>query len=261
MDNGQIYGVAQNSLFSYDPTANEVVPITTVNGLLGDEIDALTVTDNLLSLGYSNGMLGIHRLIDGSVILDSSILRNLSIEIEDKTIHSFLVDDQTLYLSAGYGISKYDLSTNRFIDSYFFGTNNSAIQVNQTALAGEFLYAATEEGLYKANSGDPNLVLESAWNKIADGQWKSVGLVNNVILGVVQSGSQVICYGLTDDVVTEYHRDNGMLLGVEVTESELVLSFSNTILAFDDSLSIRYPCVFIWIIEWATLHFGHYAWK
>jgi len=236
---GQIYGVAQNSLFSYDPTANEVVPITTVDGLLGDEINALTITDNFMVVGYGNGMLGIHKLMDGSVILDSSIQRNLSIETKDKTIYSFLVQDQTLYLSAGYGISIYDLSTNRFIDSYFFGVGNSAIQVNQTALVGEFLYAATEEGLYKANSSDPNLVLESAWNKIADGQWKSVGLVNNVILGVVQSGSQVICYGLTDDVSTEYHRESGTLLGVEVSDTELVLSFSNTILAFDDSLSVR----------------------
>ena len=81
--------------------------------------------------------------------------------------------------------------------------------------------------------------MESAWNKIADGQWKSIGLVNNTILGVVQSGSQVICYGLTDDVVTEYQRKSGALLGVEVSETELVLSFSNTILAFDDSLSVR----------------------
>ena len=236
---GQIYGVAQNSLFSYDPTANEVVTITTVNGLLGDEIDALTVTDNFMVIGYSNGVLGIHKLMDGSVTLDSSIKRNLSIETKDKTIHSFLVDDQTLYLSTGYGISIYDLSTNRFVDSYFFGVNNSAIQVNQTALVGEFLYAATEEGLYKANTSDPKLVLESAWNKIADGQWKSVGLVKNAILGVVQSGSQVICYGLNDDIATEHQRISGELLGVEVSESELVLSFSNTVLSFDESQSIR----------------------
>ena len=236
---GQIYGVAQNSLFSYDPTANEVVTITTVNGLLGDEIDALTVTDNFMVVGYSNGVLGIHKLMDGSVTLDSSIKRNLSIETKDKTIHSFLVDDQTLYLSTGYGISIYDLSTNRFVDSYFFGVNNSAIQVNQTALVGEFLYAATEEGLYKANTSDPKLVLESAWNKIADGQWKSVGLVKNAILGVVQSGSQVICYGLNDDIATEHQRISGELLGVEVSESELVLSFSNTVLSFDESQSIR----------------------
>ena len=236
---GQIYGVAQNSVFSYNPTANEVIPITTVDGLLGDEIEALTVNDNFMVVGYGNGMLGIHKLIDGSVTLDSSIQRNLSIEAKDKSINSFFVQDQTLYLSAGYGISIYDLSTNRFVDSYFFGVGNSSIQVNQTTLVGEFLYAATEEGLYKANTNDPNLVLESAWNKIADGQWKSVGLVNNTILGVVQSGSQVICYGLTDDVATEYHRESGTLIDVGVSESELVLSFSNTILVFDDSFSVR----------------------
>lgn len=236
---GQVYGVAENSVFSYDPSANEVVPITTVDGLLGDEIGALSVNDNFIIVGYDSGVLGIHNLLDRSVILDSSIQRNLSINPSDKTIHSFLLQDQTLYLSAGYGISIYDLSTNRFMDSYFFGVDNSTIQVNQTALVGEYLYAATEEGLYKANTSDPNLVLESAWNKIANGQWKSVGLVNNVILGVVQSGSQVVCYGLSDDVATEYQRESGTLLGVEVSDTELVLSFSNTILAFDDSLSVR----------------------
>jgi hypothetical protein len=236
---GQIYGIAENSVFSYDPSANEVVPITTVDGLLGDEIVKLAVTDDLMVVAYENGMLGIHKLMDGSVTLDSSIQRNLSIDPADKTINSFLIQDQTLYLSAGYGISIYDLSTNLFTDSYFFGVGNSAIQVNQTALVGEFLYAATEEGLFKANTRDPNLVFESAWNKLADGQWKSIGLVNNVILGVVQSGSQVICYGLTDDVVTEYQRDSGTLLGVEVSDTELILSFSNTILAFDDSHSVR----------------------
>ena len=238
-DNGQVYGVAQNSLFSYDPTANEVVPITTVNGLLGDKIGALAVTDDFMVVGYDNGMLGIHNLMDGSMTLDSSIQRNLSIDPSKKTIHSLLVQDQTLYLSAGYGISIYDLSNNRFLDSYFFGVGNSEIQVNQTAFVGEFLYAATEEGLYKSNTNTPNLVLESAWNKIADGQWKSVGLVNNVILGVVQSGSQVICYGLADDVATEYHQESGTLLEVEVSDTELILSFSNTILAFDDSHSVR----------------------
>jgi hypothetical protein len=236
---GQVYGVAENSVFSYDPIANEVVPITTVDGLLGDEIGALAVSEDFMVVGYGNGMLGIHNLMGGSVILDSSVQRNLSIDPTKKTIHSFLIQDQTLYLSAGYGISIYDLSTNRFIDSYFFGVGNSTIEVNQTALVGEFLYAATEEGLYKANTSDPNLFLESAWNKIADGQWKSVGLVNNVILGVVQSGSQVICYGLTDDVATEYHRESGTLFGVAVSDTELVLSFSNTILAFDDSQSVR----------------------
>ena len=232
-NDGLVYGLAENSLFSYDPTANEVVPITTVNGLLGDDINTLSISDNYMMVGYQNGMLGVHNLTDGSVVLDNSIDRNITIPGNNKAINSFLLKDQTLYISANYGISSYDFVNNLFIDSYFFGVNNSQIQVNQTALVGTSLYAATEEGLYKASTDDPNLVLESAWTKIAAGQWKAIGLVNNTLLGIVQSAETSICNALINDVAVERHRESGTLLWVDVNEDALILSFSNKILSFD----------------------------
>ena len=179
-------------MFSYDPTANEVVTITTVNGLLGDEIDALTVTDNFMVIGYSNGVLGIHKLMDD---LTPTVQLRETYQLKQKIKPSILFWSMTKrYICHGYGISIYDLSTNRFVDSYFFGVNNSAIQVNQTALVGEFLYAATEEGLYK--------VIQRSKTRFGkrleqDRRWtvKSVGLVKNAILGVVQSGSQLFAMG------------------------------------------------------------------
>jgi ligand-binding sensor domain-containing protein len=230
---GLVYGLAENSLFSYDPAANEVVPITTVNGLLGDDVNTLIISDNYMMVGYQNGMLGVHNLTDGSVVLDNSIDRNITIPGNNKAINSFLLKDQTLYISANYGISSYDFANNLFIESYFFGVNNSQIQVNQTALLGTSLYAATEEGLYKASTDDPNLVLESAWRKIAAGEWKAIGLVNNTLLGVVQSGTVSICTALINDVAVERHRESGTLLWVDVNENALILSFSNKILSFD----------------------------
>ncbi|MGB2184550.1 MAG: two-component regulator propeller domain-containing protein [Flavobacteriaceae bacterium] len=229
---GLVYGLAENSLFSYDPAANEVVSITTVNGLLGDDVNTLSISDNYMMVGYQNGMLGVHNLTDGSVVLDNSIDRNITIPGNNKAINSFLLKDQTLYISANYGISSYDFVNNRFIDSYFFGVNNSQIQVNQTALVGTSLYAATEEGLYKASTDDPNLVLESAWTKIAAGQWKAIGLVNNTLLGIVQSGETSICNALINDVAVERNRESGTLLWVDVNEDALILSFSNKILSF-----------------------------
>ncbi len=230
--NGLVYGLAENSLFSYDPTANEVVPMTTVNGLLGDDVNTLTISDNYMIVGYQNGMLGIHNLTDGSVVIDNSIDRNISIPGNNKPINTFLLKNQTLYISANYGISSYDFANNRFNESYFFGVNNSQIQVNQTALVGTSLYAATEEGLYKASTDDPNLVLESAWRKIAVGQWKAIGLVNNTLLGVTQSGAVSICAALINDVAVERYRESGTLLWVDVNENALILSFSNKILSF-----------------------------
>ena len=230
---GLVYGLAENSLFSYDPAANEVVPITTVNGLLGDDVNTLSISDNYMMVGYQNGMLSVHNLTDGSVVIDNSIDRNITIPGNNKAINSFLLKDQTLYISANYGISSYDFANNLFIESYFFGVNNSQIQVNQTALVGTSLYAATEEGLYKASTDDPNLVLESAWSKIAAGQWKAIGLVNNTLLGVVQSGGVSICNALINDITVERHRESGTLLWVDVNEDALILSFSNKILSFD----------------------------
>ena len=230
---GLVYGLAENSLFSYDPAANEVVPITTVNGLLGDDVNTLSISDNYMMVGYQNGMLSVHNLTDGSVVIDNSIDRNITIPGNNKAINSFLLKDQTLYISANYGISSYDFANNLFIESYFFGVNNSQIQVNQTALVGTSLYAATEEGLYKASTDDPNLVLESAWSKIAAGQWKAIGLVNNTLLGVVQSGAVSICNALINDIAVERHRESGTLLWVDVNEDALILSFSNKILSFD----------------------------
>ncbi len=231
--NELVYGLAENSLFSYDPAANEVVPITTVNGLLGDNVNIITTSNNYMMVGYQNGILGFHNLTDGSAVLDNSIERNITIPGNNKAINSFLLKNKTLYISANYGISSYDIANNRFIESYFFGVNNSQIQVNQTALVGTSLYAATEEGLYKASTDDPNLVLESAWSKIAEGQWKAIGLINNTLLGVVQSGAVSICIVLINDVAVESHRENGTLLWVDINENALILSFSNKILSFD----------------------------
>ena len=85
-DNGQIYGVAQNSLFSYDPTANEMVPITTVNGLLGDEIDApsenlkeVEVYPNPIRPNYT-GLLTVRGLQSDCVVKITDIVGNVVFE-------------------------------------------------------------------------------------------------------------------------------------------------------------------------------------
>ena len=74
-------------------------------------------------------------------------------------------------------------ANNRFIESYFFGVNNSQIQVNQTALVGTSLYAATEEGLYKARP----MIQISYWKALGAKLQRVSGnpsaLINNVILG------------------------------------------------------------------------------
>lgn len=234
----KVYAASNNSLFSYDPSSNEVSKITTINGLLGDQISTFSVTNKLIIVGYQNGVFGIHDILDGSVVIDNSIKRNLSINPINKTINSFLIIDHVLYICADYGISTYDLNRNLFLETYYFGSNNSEIKVNEIALVGESVYAATEDGLFKAFINDPNLVLESAWNRISEGEWKSIGLINNTILGIVQFGEQSIFYELISDSPFEHFRENGKALWTDIGEKELVVSFSEKILSFNNTESV-----------------------
>ncbi len=51
-------------------------------------------------------------------------------------------------------------------DTYMFGEGGSQIKVNDITFDGQFLYAATEAGIYKADIDNPNLVDYNAWQKL-----------------------------------------------------------------------------------------------
>lgn len=238
-NDGLVYGVAGNSVFSYDPTGNEVTQITTVNGLMGDDIHVLSVIDNTMVVGYENGMMGVHNLSDGTFNLDSSIHRNLVIGGDRKTINHFYVKNNLLYLSTNYGISVYNLDENVFVESYFFGENNSPIQVNQAILLNGFIYAATEQGLYKAPQDNLNLVLESAWTKLANGQWKGLGLVGSSLMGTTQTNSQSVFYSIADDIALQLHSESGTMQSTTFSSGKMVIAFSNKVVSVDSSESVR----------------------
>ena len=67
----------------------------------------------------------------------------------DKQIYDLFFDDNNLvYLAAGFGVSALDLDEETFLFTTFTG-----VRVNGAALYEEQLYAATDEGLYRAPLG------------------------------------------------------------------------------------------------------------
>ena len=71
----------------------------------------------------------------------------------DKQIYDmFFGEDNVVYLAAGYGVSALSLDDETFLFTTFTG-----VRVEGTALHGGFIYAATEEGLYRAPSQNVNL--------------------------------------------------------------------------------------------------------
>jgi hypothetical protein len=69
-------------------------------------------------------------------------------------------------------------------DTYYFGPGGSQIQVNDITSDGTFLYAATIEGIYKADIQNPNLVDFNAWSRLTElpdmnAEYKNIVVFNN----------------------------------------------------------------------------------
>lgn len=81
----------------------------------------------------------------------------------DKQIYDmFFGEDNLVYLAAGFGVSALSLNDETFLFTTFTG-----VRVNAAALFNDQLYAATEEGIYRAPVSGVNLNDFSNWDYLA----------------------------------------------------------------------------------------------
>ena len=84
----------------------------------------------------------------------------------DKSVNNIFFNQTYAYLACGFGVVLVDLNRIVIKDTYFFGPGGSQIKVNDITFDGTYLYAATIEGIYKADHRNPNLVDYNAWSRL-----------------------------------------------------------------------------------------------
>src|SRR5690606_13283951 len=118
----KIYAAADNAIFIYDTTTNQIETITTIDGLSGQPISNIyySETYDRLLIGYTHGLIEI--VSDGNEILTIvDILDKQTIPPNLKRINHFNEDNGVVYISTNYGISVYDLERLEFGDTYYIG--------------------------------------------------------------------------------------------------------------------------------------------
>lgn len=157
----KIYCVTEGGLFSFDKTDNSIQKMTGINGLsdVGSQRLAYSKENDLLMITYFNANIDI--LMDNKILNLSDIKRK---QISaDKTINNILFVGKLAYLSCGFGIVVVNLEKMEIKDTYYIGKDGAYLSVFDLATDGSFLYAATAEGVYKANASDPNLQNYNNW--------------------------------------------------------------------------------------------------
>lgn len=200
--NGRIFcATMAGSLFSYDTRDNSIKKHSKTNGLSDAAVSAIAYSrsTNTLIIGYGNGNVDLVR--NDSVINLPDIKRKTIMGA--KGINNIYCKDQYAYLACGFGIVLLDLYRREFSDTYFFGAGGAQIYVNDITSNSNYLYAATRNGIYKANLSHPNLLDFNAWQQVQtlpepNAAYRFVAYFNNQLFTVYHDPDSP----LEDEIIT-----------------------------------------------------------
>lgn len=160
---GKIYVATSFALFYYNKLDGSIFRLSKVNGLSDIRISAIRADDNaeMLIVAYENANVDI--IIDNNVFNVNDIRRRQ--HLTNRTINSIRFIGDRVYLSCGFGIVVLNPVRREIIDTYIIGPGGSAINVYDVLQHGEYLIAATDQGMFRANINSPNLASFQFWHK------------------------------------------------------------------------------------------------
>lgn len=184
-----VFAASENAVFAKNVVTNLIKTTTTIDGLSGQTISSTYYSENFKKriIGYENGLLIIINETDGSLVKKVDII-NKQIPNNLKKINHFMELNGLIYVSCDFGIVQFNLNTLQFGDTYFIGDVGAQINVRQTAYFNGFIYAATANGIRKANSGNSNLIDYNQWLTVNPGDWSSVETLDSELIAVNSSG-------------------------------------------------------------------------
>lgn len=162
--NDKFIAASDNALFIYDFTRRDMETFSSVNGLSGDLITTIYYSEDydLIVIGYINGLIEII-LEDDRVLKVVDILNKPTIPPVFKNINHFFANGENLYISTGYGISVFNMSLLEFGDTYIIGDDGFQDNVNATVVHDNYIYAALDNQVKRAQVNNPNLIDYNQW--------------------------------------------------------------------------------------------------
>jgi hypothetical protein len=175
-----IYALTDNAVFMYDINSKETQKLSSINGLSGETTSAIhfNTSNRRLVIGYETGLIEILNE-DGTIKISADIV-NFN-QSGEKRINHISEFNNKLYISTPFAIVVYDIDKLEFGDTYFIGENSTSVRINQTLIANNQIYAATENGIYVASLSNPNLIDFNNWPLLFTGNYSNIIRFNALI--------------------------------------------------------------------------------
>ncbi|MFV8374927.1 T9SS type A sorting domain-containing protein [Flavobacterium sp. LB1P71] len=233
-----VFAASENALFSKNLATNQIKTTNTIDGLSGETISALyhSATFNKTAVGYENGLIIVINEADGTMLNVVDII-NKQLPSNIKKINHFMEFEGIAYVSCDFGIVQFNLATMQFGDTYFIGTNGAEIMVNQTTLFNGFIYAATNNGVKRADISNKNLVAFSQWETINVGNWSGIATLGSDLFAVNASG-YIHKYDVITNSFTGYLVLSSPAVDMRAAAGYLIVTTLNSIYIYNSQMAL-----------------------
>jgi len=164
--NDKVYCATEGGLLFYDLQDNSINNFSDLNELsdFGIKTIAYSSENNVLVIAYSNSNIDL--VYETGVINLPDIQRKQM--TGDKSINNISFVNGEAYLSCGFGIVVLNLQKREVKDTYYIGEGGIPLNVNDVEGYTDFLYAATDKGILRADKDGSNLLDYQNWIRIED---------------------------------------------------------------------------------------------
>lgn len=239
-----VYCASENAIFKVNKQEKSIERISRVTGLAESEITdiAYSETASTLIISYKNSNVDLiknNRIINVSDIKRSNIIGN-------KTINRIYIHENRAYLACGFGIVVLDCDREEVRETYLIGPNGSNVNVLDITLSASHIFAATDEGLFKAPLSAPTLSNFNAWNKEPALPFEKFNCIAHFIGKIyVNKSSQSFnsdSLFVYDGVNWNYDNltQNQTNFRIKNDKNHLIFVFFDNVKAFDQNLNVKY---------------------
>ena len=227
-----IYALSDNGVFIYNTTTQETQKLSSVQGLSGETTSAIHYNEsfNRLVIGYENGLIEVVDQ-DGSISISADIV-NFNQSGEKRINHISEFNDK-LYLSTPFAVVVYDIERLEFGDTYFIGNNSTAVKINEALVFNDAIYAATENGIYRADVSNPNLIDFNNWELRFPGNYTHINIFNNRLFSV--RGNDI--YEINGAVINVVRSYSEPIIGFKSSSSNIAVALSTSASFLDTGLN------------------------
>jgi ligand-binding sensor domain-containing protein len=232
--NQKLYALCDNAVFIYDTNSKEISKLSSVNGLSGSTTSAIyySPTFKKLIIGYDNGGLDI--VDENNKISIANNIINFSLAA-DKRINHIAELQGKLYISTSFAVVVFDLQKLEFGETLFIANNSAMTKVNQIEIFQNMIYAATENGIYKASVNNPNLIDFNQWTRFGVGNYVSIKQFNNELY---TANSNVLSKIMLNNTLITIKILSANIKKLEANETYLTASTQRQAFIYDSSLNV-----------------------